>query len=96
MSLALPLDSSLSMDFVVLYLLVPFIFCLQTSNRLPSAMMSQRNLCIHPYHLSESTTTIAKKESVPGNNTAYYTGPASNDQLLKIAEFDMVPNAPTL
>lgn len=37
-----------------------------------------------------------KKEPVPGNNPAYYTGTPSRDQLFVISEFDIVPNPPAM
>lgn len=43
-----------------------------------------------------ASLTDYKKEIIPGKNPAYYTGPASKDQLLHIHELDMVPYPPPM
>jgi hypothetical protein len=38
-----------------------------------------------------------ERQKVPGDNSAYYSGPTSrNEQLFEIEEFDIAPNPPVL
>ena len=46
--------------------------------------------------LDNPGTSTNIKEPVPGKNPAYFTGPASKDQLVYVNELDMAPEQPPM
>lgn len=84
-----------STPIVVLCFFLPFTLTLARSEHMAVKSL-QEPFSNNPAPSISNATPESAKERVPGNNSAYYYGPASKDQLLYIEEFDVVPDPPPM